>query len=137
MCVCVCVCWRESWGGGGWGGGVKFKVRGVKKKSKEFSGRGAACTFSRPCPNHFMGPCRFGSSLRVWGFSLFGSGGGVDLLPCGEREEHGPRRRLDSKLNRGGDECDADLHAMASPMLFQLAGWPVQRRRPAILFRSA
>lgn len=82
-------------------------------------------------------PCRFRSSLRVGGFLSSGRGGGGDLLPCGEREEHGPRRRLDSKLNRGGDECDADLHAMASPMLFQLAGWPVQRRRPAILFRSA
>lgn len=86
--MCVCAGERVG-GGGGRGGGVKFKVRGVKKKSKEFSGRGAACTFSRPCPNHFMGPCRFRSSLHVGGFLSSGRGVGVTYCPAGSAKSTG------------------------------------------------
>lgn len=49
---------------------------------------------------------------------LFGGGRQGDLLSCGKSKEHEPCHRLDSKLNRGGCECDADLHAMGRQRCF-------------------
>lgn len=107
--------------GGAGGEGVKFKVRGVKKKRKALSGREPAFSQDlRRIPPLSVGPRRFGGEGgggAQMGNTSRAKGDGVTYCPV-EREEHGPRPRRDTKLNRSGDECDPDLHAMPRQCCF-------------------